>query len=257
MNSMNTKQSRQPRTPAWVNMTIIGLIVVAGAWAVWHFGFKSPSTIARPRTETLATPSKLRGRPEARQVMANQPRREQRNNDELRVSKAGDVRGRRGELVVSVTKDKNGWGRIYLDAAGRHRWVSDPETALHLLAYRLANTPKMAQAVKLTPDQKVRLEALPYNIALSPAEETNLKAVLTAWVAKPDDDAGKAKVYAVLDEVAKAHLPKLEAAYKARVKAIPTILTAEQIAAAKDWANPKAAATPSTRPASNVATAAE
>jgi hypothetical protein len=248
MSQTTTAKPQHRKTPAWVNMTIVAMVLLAGAWAVWQFAFKSPTAIAKPRTETLANKNAIRGA--GRLAMANQPRpeRQPKNMDELRVSSTGDVRGRRGDLVFNVSKGTKGFGKVYLDSARRDNWVTQAEYKLHLLSYRLANTPKMAQAVGITDDQKAKLNALPYNIVLADAEETSLKAVFTEWSADQKNEAVKAKVYAALDEIAKVHLPQLETSFKARVKAIPTILTAEQIAKANEWANPPKAA-PATRPA--------
>jgi hypothetical protein len=248
--SDTTAKPQHYKTPAWVNLTIVALILLAGAWAVWQFGIKSPTAKAKPTKEVLAGKNGSSRGP-GRLAMANQqqrPERPPRNNDELRVKSSGDVGGRRGDLVFNVTKSADGFGRIYLDSARRDNWVSSAEYKLHLLSYRLAATPKMAAAVGLTPEQKAKLDALPYTIVLSPEEETTLKTVFTAWSANPKSDAEKAKVYAALDEVAKVHLPKLEAAFKARVKAIPEIVTPEQITKATEWANPPKAA-PTTKPA--------
>lgn len=251
---MTQTQTRpRQRIPVWLAVLIILIAVAGGGWFVYRGVFggdhdaTADSIVVEPgfrRSPVQANPSMA-----ARWGLGGPA-------EGILKRGGGPITARRGNAFFRASQNKSGYN-INFDylSSVRQSWVTPAQWALHQLALRVVENDELAKQLKVTDDQKKKLQALSYAVPITAAERSSLEALLIEW----DKATGAAKDPAgvkLLDAIAKvgaAHLEASKAALVRRVQQIPTILTAQQVQQARGAVAAPAAtrpAAPATRPAS-------
>lgn len=247
-------QSRQ-RIPVWLAVLVILIVLAGGGWFVYDRIFAKHDDVLVD--SIVVEPGARRSRVEANPSLAS--RWGFGGPAEGILKRGGPITARRGNAYIRASQNKSAYTITfdYLSSV-RQSWVTPAQWELHQLGMRVVDNSALADQLKVTADQKKKLQALSYAVPITAAERSSLEAMLAEW----DKATGAAKDPAgvkLLDAVAKigtAHLAETKAALTRRVQQIPTILTAQQIQQARGAGLAPAAnraAVPATRPATRPA----
>lgn len=245
---------RRSQIPAWLGVVLIMLALAGGMYVVYQFVLKdnNPSGVESVALENVTGPVPTRipydrgGGRGGRQAFS------WRDRDGLNVSD-GVVYARRGSTYLRAVRQKDGKFDFSIDYLAQIRtpWLTPDQNELHYLAVRIVMHNRMGQFIGLTPEQRKGLEGLSYALALAPAERSQLESLLGAWdkaAAGQAKDTAAEQLLAGVNSIGNTHLAATKAAVLKRAQQIPVILTAEQIAKAKQFTNaPPAPTTVPTR----------
>jgi hypothetical protein len=206
-----------PKSPAWLNYTIILLVLLVGVWALWEMAFKAPTQVSSSAVELPANrgrgafnPGGGRGTqapavnitPTTR--FANQRGRNnnagfqnpvqntpvtpvsaaelERRNAITYNNRDGAFAATWGDTTLSAAIGRNAINSLIFDYKSdiRMGWITKDEQLLHLAAYRGTQTAN-GGGLNLTRDQKDQLDNLRYRPHLTDEEQTKLRQLVTAW----------------------------------------------------------------------------
>jgi len=251
--------------PMWVNALIALFLLGLGGWLTYEFLLKPP---ARPQVEIVefdSGPAGIAGRqsgaarqraaaattepavrrgadPTSRPLAGGRsaaPRRADTSNDVRpgveRRGLGGAIYARRGPGYAVATDNARSIAFDYVESV-RNSWITPAQAELHRLAQRSVDTPSVAEVVKLSDEQKQKLQALPHLPQLTQEQQKLLATLFTNWI-RARTAAARAEAEAPLleavERIGNEHLEATRAAMIRRVQEIPKIMSSEQLAAAR------------------------
>jgi len=264
------QSSSRRQIPNWLALIIIALLIGAVGWGLWKFVWQT----AVPQAEVVKLDPNAAGGRGGRNWAEREARMAERRAEQEREAarralgsvfrnSAGTIRGTRKEMRLTGWQESGKMNvRVdYLDEL-RQNWLSQEQWQVFYLASRILDTKAMADYIELTAEQRQKLRSRPIVPILTDAERKQLEDLVAAWD-KANTAVGKAtaaekaaaiaamqaaqeKLLASLAQIGTAHLEETKAAMVARVEAISSTLTPQQIDKAKQW-TPRMAP-PATRP---------
>ena len=279
--SLSNQSDTDRGTPTWLNAIIVLLVLLIGLWAVWYFALRKPPEVALQIEEaadngpgrrmwTPPTSQPFKGAVDRRGFGGGGPNggggggfrgnpTPPSRDEAIRRNNSGGIRARHNDVVLSATYSASeGVHDVDLNYSFdlMEKWVTPQEIQLHMLAWRASNISNTGTQVGLTNDQRKNLLALKYHMPVTPEQLAKVRDLLTTWVAAENSAAAREKasaaVLAAMAEYGKLHEPATKSLFKARLLAIPTILSSEQLEKLREMqraANAPAGAAPAVAPA--------
>ncbi|MGA2497888.1 MAG: hypothetical protein ABSH20_09110 [Tepidisphaeraceae bacterium] len=263
--SLTDQRESQRNTPTWLNAVIVLLVLLVGLWAVYYFTLRKPPEVVLQSEEVVDGGFGRRAwaPPTSRPYNGANNQRWQggggpggggggggrgnmnmpapSRNEAIRRTGSGGIRARYNDVLLSASySEARGVRDVDLNYSFdlMERWVSPQDIQLHMMAWRASNISNTGQAVGLTDEQRKKLLDLKYHMTVTPDELAKVGVLLTTWVAAennpPARDKASAAILALMAELGKLHEPATKSLFKARIAAIPTILTTEQLDKLRD-----------------------
>jgi Spy/CpxP family protein refolding chaperone len=239
--STTSTQNQKQTTPlpGWVAGLAVLLLLAASAYALYRLVWKDTKpSVAVESVPVTPRDMSNRGMPITGR---NRPDRNQPpvSNASVSRSLSGRIRARfLNAVVYGIPKTGGGYDAV-LEYENSRTWVTPAQWDTQILAGRPSQYPALAEKIRLTPEQKQKIDALTYQPPLTPAEKTEFDKLFTAWLKadqKGKDAAAEALSLAV-DSAAKKHLEEGKAALLKRCNEVTQILTPEQMDQIRDWFN--------------------
>jgi Spy/CpxP family protein refolding chaperone len=248
LNQTSTQNQKQTNPlPGWVAGLAVLLLLAASAYALYRLVWKDTKpTVAVESVPVTPRDMGNRGVPFTGNTGRNRPDRNMQpvSNASVSRSLSGRIRARfLNAVVYGIPKTGGGYDAV-LEYENSRTWVTPAQWDTQILAGRPSQYPALAEKIRLTPEQKQKIDALTYQPPLTPAEKAEFEKLFTAWLKadqKGKDAAAEALSLAV-DSAAKKHLEEGRAALLKRCNEVTQILTPEQMDQIRDWFN-----TPRTR----------
>jgi|GEM_PF-1186558 len=148
----------------------------------------------------------------------------------------GTIYARRGQSYAVIYNGGREVAIEYVNSA-RAQWLGADAHDLDLLAIRVASTPNLAAHVGLSDEQRQRILALPAAPPLSEDQRRRLINLAARWERAParQKNAAAEELLAAVDEIGRTAADSARQIIRQRVEQVRSILSAEQIAAARKW----------------------
>ena len=225
--------------PAWVGIAVVLVCLLAGGAFLWWY-LREPLPSAG---EVISDPGRS-ANSGGRVVRPRQGRVVQANPDAdgVKVSNTGgktiyNVRADQGKSLMDVDKSASNYAFHYQ----RKDLLTPEQRDLAMLRFRVMQDQAVAEALKVTPEQLQKLQAIPRAIQMevSAGDKQNLINLFNQW----DQASGSSKASAekalvtALKEAGDRSLDATKAKIKERADQITAILSADQIKKFNDMSN--------------------
>ena len=231
--SAATISSRPGGLPSWLVGVVVALVLVGAGWYIYRQVWKEDPS---KNTDVVAIAPTT---PPGRGFFGSRGNNSSADGDGVSRRFSGSITARKGDAFVRAMPKSAGGYSLTLDwvPSAREQWVGKEKWDLSQLGTRATTISRLGGHIGLSREQRHRLIEASIDIELTATEQARFENLFQQWErARPEDKAGlEQDLVASVAAADAAHLAAAKAATISRCQRIPDILTAQQIARARQY----------------------